>query len=214
MAQMDTGGDSGGGGRHQKKRAKKASTHIDMTPMVDLGFLLLTFFVLTATFNKPSTMEIAMPIDDKNVDAPKVKHIVTFVVDKSDSLYYYYNELDTTSQTPYKYTTYDDKGVRKLLVDWNTKTINKVKVLEDSIKAIKGVSPAYLDSIAKRRRAYLKADKEALTVVIKTYDDAKYKRVIDLIDEMSIVQVGKYALVDMSDSEKGLLIQQKELQKK
>lgn len=57
MAEVNTG-DGGGHGKHDKKRAKKASTKIDMTPMVDLAFLLLTFFVLTSTFNKAKTMEI------------------------------------------------------------------------------------------------------------------------------------------------------------
>jgi len=52
MAEMNTG-DGGGGGKHSKKRAKKSSTRVDMTPMVDLAFLLLTFFMLATTFSKP-----------------------------------------------------------------------------------------------------------------------------------------------------------------
>ena len=57
------GGDSGKGG---KKRAKKMSTKIDMTPMVDLAFLLLTFFMLTTTFAKPNVMQLTMPVKEKN----------------------------------------------------------------------------------------------------------------------------------------------------
>jgi hypothetical protein len=60
MADVPEGG-GGGGGRHQKKRAKKGSTHIDMTPMVDLAFLLLTFFILTTTMYKPSTLQMTFP---------------------------------------------------------------------------------------------------------------------------------------------------------
>jgi len=63
MAQIQSNdSDSGKGGKHGKVRAKKQSTHIDMTPMVDLAFLLLTFFMLTTTFGKPKTMEINMPV--------------------------------------------------------------------------------------------------------------------------------------------------------
>jgi biopolymer transport protein ExbD len=51
----------GGGDKKGKVRSKKASTKIDMTPMVDLAFLLLTFFMLATTFSKPQTMEITMP---------------------------------------------------------------------------------------------------------------------------------------------------------
>ena len=72
MAEIqDNGGGKQKGG---KKRAKKQSTKIDMTPMVDLGFLLLTFFILTTTFAKPQTMEINMPVKtDKEEDQSKLK---------------------------------------------------------------------------------------------------------------------------------------------
>ncbi|RZJ59018.1 MAG: biopolymer transporter ExbD, partial [Hymenobacter sp.] len=64
MAEIQQKGDSGKGG---KKRAKKASTKIDMTPMVDLAFLLLTFFMLTTTFAKPNVLVLNMPA---KVDKP------------------------------------------------------------------------------------------------------------------------------------------------
>ena len=72
-----------GGGAHKggKKRAKKQSTRIDMTPMVDLAFLLLTFFVLTSTFAKPKTLEINYPADPKkDEDRIKVTNALTFIL--------------------------------------------------------------------------------------------------------------------------------------
>ncbi|HSH66918.1 MAG TPA: biopolymer transporter ExbD, partial [Bacteroidia bacterium] len=80
MAEVNTG-DGGGHGKHDKKRAKKASTRIDMTPMVDLAFLLLTFFVLTSTFSKPKTMEINFPAKPVNEDqSMKVNNALTFIL--------------------------------------------------------------------------------------------------------------------------------------
>ena len=88
--------ESGGGGHDKgKKRAKKSSTRVDMTPMVDLAFLLLTFFVLTSTFSKPKVMSLAYPakIDepiDKN--APKLNNGITFLLSK-DKIFYYTGEF-------------------------------------------------------------------------------------------------------------------------
>ncbi|MBK7288703.1 MAG: biopolymer transporter ExbD [Flavobacteriales bacterium] len=85
-------GDGGGGARHQKKRAKKGSTHIDMTPMVDLAFLLLTFFILTTTMYKPSTLQLTFPVPPDEKDKPeldKVNNALTLFLTKEDQILYY-----------------------------------------------------------------------------------------------------------------------------
>jgi len=119
MAEIQPKGD--GGGKGGKKRAKKMSTKIDMTPMVDLAFLLLTFFMLTTTFNKPQTMEINMP--DKNVkdeeEQTKIKasEALTIILGKNDKVYYYKGLNDGTSQPELVTTDYSDKGIRDVLLD-------------------------------------------------------------------------------------------------
>ena len=96
MASLDTG-DSGG---HKKgpgvKKAKKLSTRVDMTPMVDLGFLLITFFIFTATMNEPTTMDLNMPKDtEKEDEQTKTKQsgALTVMLGKNNVIYYYEGEL-------------------------------------------------------------------------------------------------------------------------
>ena len=96
MAEIAEGG-GGGHGKGGKKRAKKQSTRVDMTPMVDLAFLLLTFFVLTSTFSKPKSMELSMPAPPEDIkDRPEVKNGVTFLLTKDDRIFYYVGEFFAT----------------------------------------------------------------------------------------------------------------------
>ena len=84
-------------GRHQKKRAKKGSARIDMTPMVDVAFLLLTFFVLTTTMYKPSTLKITFPVPPKENEPPPDKtqfsNAITLLLTKKDQIFYYLGEF-------------------------------------------------------------------------------------------------------------------------
>ena len=133
MAEIQPKGDSGGKGG--KKRAKKMSTKIDMTPMVDLAFLLLTFFMLTTTFNKPQTMEINMPVKDKtdNPTELKASKALTVILGKNDKVYYYQGLNNGVDPVELKTTDYSDQGIRKVLLDLG----NRIPDLTVLIKPVK-----------------------------------------------------------------------------
>lgn len=163
MAEMDT---SGGGG-HKKgpgvKKGKKLSTRVDLTPMVDLGFLLITFFIFTTTMAQPTAMKLFLPKDtEKPEEQNKVKAsgALTIMLGKADQVYYYEGDDPT-------------------------------KIQATSFKDIRGV-------IINKKKS---TDPKDFVVVIKPTVDATYRNTVDILDEMSINDVKRYAMVDISADE-------------
>jgi len=163
MAEMDT---SSGGG-HKKgpgvKKSKKLSTRVDLTPMVDLGFLLITFFIFTTTMSQPTAMKLFLPKDtQKPEEQNKLKEsaALTIMPGKANQVYYY-EGLD-----PSKIQASNFKGIRDVILD-------------------------------KKRRT----DPKDFMVIIKPTQDATYKNTVDLLDEMTIDEVKRYALVDITPDE-------------
>jgi len=184
-------GDGGGGARHQKKRAKKGSTHIDMTPMVDLAFLLLTFFILTTTMYKPSTLQLTFPVPPDEKDKPeldKVNNALTLFLTKEDQILYY---KDAFKPGETQLTRTDFSKITPLLIDWNKNTFDRIQELGRKLNANEINETAYdsLKNLAQK-------EKEALFVIIKPDKDAKYRNMIDMVDDMAIAGIGKYAVQD------------------
>ncbi len=145
------------------KKAKKASTRVDLTPMVDLGFLLITFFIFTTTMSQPTSMNLAMPKDtDKPDEINKVKESgsLTLMLGKGNMIYYYFGNDPATMQT----TGYKD--LRKIILDKKKSTPT-----------------------------------DDLFIIIKPDKDATYKNAVDVLDEMSINDIGRYAMVDPTPDE-------------
>src|SRR5580693_4957474 len=162
MAELDT---SGGG--HKKgpgvKKGKKMSTRVDLTPMVDLGFLLITFFIFTTTMSQPTAMKLFLPKDvDKPEEQNKVKAsaVSTIMLGKDDQIYYYEGDDPTKLQSS------NYKAVRDIILD-------------------------------KKRRT----DPKDFVVVLKPTVDATYKNTVNILDEMTIDEVKRFALVDISAPE-------------
>lgn len=200
----------GGGAKGGKKRPKKGSSRIDMTPMVDLGFLLLTFFVLTSTFAKPKVMSLTYPAKEKvpNPDDPnkKVNNAITFLLTKDNRIFYYEGEFfaknNDKGQPPTQLieTDFSAGGVRKLLADKNTFVLRAKVELDD--KKAKGIIK---DTTYTRLLTEKKGDIKALKVLVKTDDKALTRNFIDMIDELYIASIGVIAPVDIMKSEQELI---------
>lgn len=167
MAEMDTSG----GGKHKKgpgvKKGKKLSTRVDLTPMCDLGFLLITFFIFTTTMSQPTAMRMFLPKDVKNPEEQnKVKNsaVITLMLGKNDKIYYYEGDDPT-------------------------------KMLQTTFKKVRDV---VLD---KKRRT----DPKDFVVVLKPTQDASYKNTVNILDEMTIDEVKRFAMVDISPAEYQLI---------
>lgn len=169
MAEVDTGG--GGKGKHKKKGGKKVSTKIDMTPMVDLAFLLITFFMLTTTFNKPQTMEVNYP--DKTVkDTPQEiakSRTAVLMPDENDRIFFFFGEKNEDVQE----TNYSKDGLRAMLIR-----------RRKEVKARLGKDPIW---------------------IIKATDKAKYKNLVDIIDEFYITQNTTFAIVKITPEDQALV---------
>lgn len=200
MSEIDT---SGGGKKGGKPKGKKMSTRVDFTPMVDLGFLLITFFMLTTTMSTPQAMEINMPVkEDKKEDESKVKAsqaVTLLLAENNKVVYYFINEITGEPMTPVV-TNYSATGIRKTLLKEN-RDRNPVGV--DSIPVYKKMFAEHkLDEATFRQRlSNIKAYKNGLIVVIKADDKAKYNNLVDILDEMSICNIGRYAVVDITPPE-------------
>lgn len=192
MAQIQESGGQGDG----KKRAKKQSTQVDMTPLVDLAFLLLTFFVLTSTFSKPKVLRMIFPEklekDNPNVKPPEVKNGLTILLTENDQIYYYNGALN--KETEMIRTDYTKKGLRSILVERNAPLIDKLKKLQIELGKANENDTATKNRVEREAKEAQIASK--LVVLVKHSKDATYENVIDVVDEFLITQVAKYFVVD------------------
>lgn len=163
MAELDTSG----GGKHKggKVRSKKQSTRVDLTAMVDLAFLLITFFIMTTTLAKPKAMDLTMPDkDEKTKDqlAIKASSSLTLLLGSNDKLEWYLGEAGKSAPTIIGYGPND---LRKLLVE--------------------------------KKADIEKATGKPMFVLIKPSVKSTYKNVVAALDEMNIVNVQSYGIVDI-----------------
>ncbi len=189
-----------------KRKPKKFSTNIDMTPMVDLMCLLITFFMLTTAFSKPKVMEIVLPEkkqDSSESPAIDKKRALTIILGENDAVYYYEGIAKPDSLPTLIKTDYSKDGIRKYLLKRNKPLY--VKIDEFKKKVNKGELVLPKDSITSEIRKLKDADKVGPIVLIKATDKIKYKNFVDIIDEMAITNIARYAVVDLNPLELKML---------
>jgi len=188
----------------KKGRAKKMSTRVDFTPMVDLGFLLITFFMLATTLSKPQTMEVALPSKEKVKEADqttiKASRAVTILLGKDDKVYYYEGTRENDIDPVLVQTNFSPKGIRQFLIKKNYDVMVKVREL-NAEKESKKLS----DKEFEKRKDEIIADKKAPIVIIKGTEESSYKSLIDVLDEMAICNIGRYAILDIDPFDLELL---------
>jgi biopolymer transport protein ExbD len=194
-----------------KRKAKKLSTRIDMTPMVDLMCLLITFFMLTTAFSKPKVMVITMPEKNPKDEPPKNQPQISAartlnILLTADNKVYYYVGMADPKKPPLPTlvrTDFSKDGIRKILLGKNRDLFTKIAEYRD--KRLTGklvVADTTADNAIKQ---FKKDDKKGPIVLIKADDKAKYKDMVNAIDEMSICNIASYAVVDPSPVELGML---------
>ena len=185
MAELNTGD---GGGKGGKVRSKKSNAKVDLTAMVDLAFLLITFFMLTTSLSKPQSMDLGLPDKDEK-DKPEKdvkvdqKRTMTIIMGKDNKIKWFHGLLE--SPEPNGKPTdavYGKNGLRKEI-------LKRVVSIEE---------------YCKTRPNNKKGD--GLIVIIKPSKKSTYRNLVDVLDEMAICKVPTYAIVNDITPEELVLV--------
>jgi biopolymer transport protein ExbD len=161
-----------GGRRRRKAFMRKHSLKTDMTPMVDLGFLLIAFFIMTTELNKPVVTKLNVPHDGP-ATLLGMSNAMTVIMGKNNTVYYYHGEWqDALNNNQIIQTTFAVK-------DGFGKAIREKQQALDALKSGKPGAEG----------------RDGLMLLIKATPEASYSNMIDVLDEVAINRVKKYALV-------------------
>jgi biopolymer transport protein ExbD len=163
------------------RRMIKSNMRIDMTPMVDLGFLLISFFVITTELTKPKAMELFMPKDGTPVPLGESNALTVLLDD--NKIYYYNGKWEDAVKKKEIYQTYFSG--------------------KNNLRGIINTKQQQLDSYPGNKEG-----RNGLMILIKPSENASYKNVVDILDEMTINEVKKYAVIKISGEERTWLKEQ------
>lgn len=182
MANIDTNQSQSRVQRSFSGKQKRLSVRIDMTPMVDLGFLLITFFIFTSSMNEPKAMDLFMPESDGPETLVAKSGAFTILIDK-DAGIYYYEGLPDEAGIKIKKSSLSE--IRKELIRKKREVISNYK----PDKACEEKAVANQTAVDDCRQ-------KDLTVLIKPTEDASYQAIVAMLDEMTINKIARYVLTE------------------
>lgn len=142
-----------------RAKPKRPGIRIDMTPMVDVAFLLLIFFMVTTVFRRPLAMEVNMPEPGAKVEVPE-SNVLTVFVDGQERI-----------------LTRMGKGA---------------------------LAPVAWDDMAPTLTAGAAANPD-LIVLVKIAREARYERMVDMMDVLEDAHMQRFSLVEMTDADRQAL---------
>lgn len=159
--------------------------------------------MLTTTLSKPQTMEINMPDKEDVPEDERTKfkdsQTMTLVLGENDNVYYYIGIKDPILDS----TNFGPMGIRKVLLKENKKRnplVDSIPIYKNMLDTRKITKDEY-----RKHLSDIKRYKDGLIVVIKAMEKSNYKNLVDILDEMAICSIGRYAIVDITDQDKQLI---------
>lgn len=167
------------GNRPGVRRAKKLSARVDLTPMVDLGFLLITFFVFTTTMSEPMTVNLFMPKDGPPIEVGKSSALTVCPMGNGKVFYYHGDLQDALNTSAYGITTFSySNGLGQVIRDKKA-------------------------SMERNKKGF----SNELILMIKPTDSSSYNQLIDVMDEVIINDLKKApAIMDLEEPEKQFIL--------
>lgn len=169
-------------GKSQKQgkiRSRKLNSRVDLTAMVDLAFLLITFFMLTTSLSEPRAMDLVMP-ETQGPSAPVDENRTMTLV------------LGPGNQAQAYMGKFSEEKTKSL-------DLSDGRVLRKEIAQRKKEVLAYATAQG--------TPEKGLIVLIKPGEKSKYGSLVNVLDEMAISDVPTYAITDLLPEEKNLIAQ-------
>ncbi len=179
MAEMEVADKGNGKGR------KKLSTRVDLTPMVDLGFLLITFFMFTTTLSQPKTLPYNTPFKDENLtdeEKNKIKEstVMTCILSKNDRVYAY-RGIGSAANPPELQVLHFENGGEGSVRDAFIEFMNDVN--------------------QKKQAGYLNQEDKAM-VLIKPDTTCSFNNLVQILDEITINGIPTQATVPITSNDR------------